>query len=98
VAVGREDGAPPRQAGALAGGGLRRAAVRGVGLSLGAGRGAAAAGHLNEEFCPNCVAPCLFLPPTSTIYDEIKKYEAQRGANKSTYWVTFELIWRDYFK
>ena len=32
------------------------------------------------------------------IYWEIKKYEEQREANKSTYWVIFELIWRDYFK
>ena len=32
------------------------------------------------------------------IYWEIKKYEEQICANKSTYWVIFELIWRDYFK
>jgi len=32
------------------------------------------------------------------IYSEIKKYESKREANKSTYWVIFELIWRDYFK
>lgn len=29
---------------------------------------------------------------------QIRKYEAQRGSNKSTYWVIFELIWRDYFR
>jgi deoxyribodipyrimidine photo-lyase len=33
-----------------------------------------------------------------TIYYEVKKYEAEFGANQSTYWVIFELIWRDYFK
>lgn len=33
-----------------------------------------------------------------TIYWKIKKYEAEFGANDSTYWVIFELIWRDYFK
>lgn len=33
-----------------------------------------------------------------TIYQQIKKYEAEFGANQSTYWVIFELIWRDYFK
>ncbi|MFY9243681.1 MAG: DASH family cryptochrome [Polaribacter sp.] len=33
-----------------------------------------------------------------TIYHQVKKYEAQFGANQSTYWVIFELIWRDYFK
>ena len=33
-----------------------------------------------------------------TIYWKIKEYEAQYDANQSTYWVIFELIWRDYFK
>jgi deoxyribodipyrimidine photo-lyase len=33
-----------------------------------------------------------------TIYWKIKEYEAKFGANESTYWVIFELIWRDYFK
>jgi deoxyribodipyrimidine photo-lyase len=32
------------------------------------------------------------------VYHEIKRYEASRGGNKSTYWVIFEMIWRDYFK
>ncbi|PIK37388.1 putative cryptochrome DASH-like [Apostichopus japonicus] len=32
------------------------------------------------------------------IYEEVKKYERQRTSNQSTYWVIFELIWRDYFK
>jgi deoxyribodipyrimidine photo-lyase len=32
------------------------------------------------------------------IYAEIKKYEAEFGANESTYWLIFELIWRDYFR
>ncbi|XP_051137761.1 cryptochrome DASH, chloroplastic/mitochondrial isoform X2 [Andrographis paniculata] len=32
------------------------------------------------------------------IYEEIKRYEKQREANDSTYWVLFELIWRDYFR
>lgn len=32
------------------------------------------------------------------IYQEIKKYEAQFGANESTYWLVFELIWRDFFR
>ena len=32
------------------------------------------------------------------IYDEIKKYEAQFSANDSTYWLVFELLWRDYFR
>ena len=33
-----------------------------------------------------------------TIYWEIVKYEQQIGKNESTYWLIFELIWRDYFK
>jgi deoxyribodipyrimidine photo-lyase len=32
------------------------------------------------------------------IYWEIKEYEAQIQKNQSTYWLIFELIWRDYFK
>ncbi|MFT7800082.1 cryptochrome DASH-like [Arapaima gigas] len=32
------------------------------------------------------------------IYDQIKKYERMRRANESTYWVIFELLWRDYFR
>ena len=32
------------------------------------------------------------------IYWEIKKYEAHVQKNQSTYWLIFELIWRDYFK
>jgi deoxyribodipyrimidine photo-lyase len=32
------------------------------------------------------------------IHDELKKYEKQFGANESTYWMVFELLWRDYFR
>jgi len=32
------------------------------------------------------------------IYEEVKRYEAERTANDSTYWLIFELIWRDYFR
>jgi deoxyribodipyrimidine photo-lyase len=32
------------------------------------------------------------------IYEEIKKYEKQFGANDSTYWLIFELLWRDFFR
>jgi len=31
------------------------------------------------------------------IYYECKKYERDRINNKSTYWLVFELIWRDFF-
>lgn len=32
------------------------------------------------------------------IYHELKKYESQFTANDSTYWLVFELLWRDYFR
>lgn len=32
------------------------------------------------------------------IYWEIKAYEDKNGANDSTYWVIFELLWRDFFR
>jgi deoxyribodipyrimidine photo-lyase len=32
------------------------------------------------------------------IYHEIKKYEKENGANDSTYWLIFELLWRDFFR
>jgi deoxyribodipyrimidine photo-lyase len=38
-----------------------------------------------------CISPRL-------IHEELKKYEAVHGANDSTYWVVFELLWRDYFR
>ena len=33
-----------------------------------------------------------------SIFHEIKKYEAEFGENESTYWLIFELFWRDFFK
>jgi deoxyribodipyrimidine photo-lyase len=33
-----------------------------------------------------------------TIYWKVKEYEDEFGANEDTYWLIFELIWRDYFK
>jgi len=32
------------------------------------------------------------------IYYEIKNYEKQFGENDSTYWLVFELLWRDFFR
>lgn len=32
------------------------------------------------------------------IFYELKKYEMERVQNDSTYWVIFELLWRDYFR
>jgi len=33
-----------------------------------------------------------------TAYAALKKFEAERGANDSTYWLWFELLWRDHFR
>lgn len=38
-----------------------------------------------------CLSPKL-------IYHEIKKFEAANAKNKSTYWLIFELLWRDFFR
>jgi deoxyribodipyrimidine photo-lyase len=32
------------------------------------------------------------------IYEQVKNYETKRVANDSTYWMVFELLWRDYFR
>lgn len=40
---------------------------------------------------------CGSISPRS-IYHEVKDFEKQVTSNQSTYWVIFELIWRDYFK
>jgi deoxyribodipyrimidine photolyase len=31
------------------------------------------------------------------IYNQVKLYERRKGANKSTYWIVFELLWREFF-
>lgn len=31
------------------------------------------------------------------LYNMVKDYESRCGANKSTYWIVFELLWRDFF-
>ena len=32
------------------------------------------------------------------VFNEVKKYEKQFGVNDSTYWLIFELLWRDFFR
>eukprot|EP01025_Chloroclados_australasicus_P029737 TRINITY_DN2970_c0_g1_i1.p1 TRINITY_DN2970_c0_g1~~TRINITY_DN2970_c0_g1_i1.p1 ORF type:complete len:601 (-),score=68.60 TRINITY_DN2970_c0_g1_i1:171-1973(-) len=49
----------------------------------------------STKFSPWLAHGCL--SPRKIFY-EIQKYENERVKNKSTYWVVFELIWRDYFK
>lgn len=32
------------------------------------------------------------------VYRAVKVYESEQGANESTYWMIFELLWRDFFQ
>ena len=49
----------------------------------------------SSKFSPwlanGCLSPRL-------VYAEIQKYESNRVKNDSTYWLIFELLWRDYFR
>lgn len=49
----------------------------------------------SSKFSPWLANGCL---SPKTIYWEIKRYEKEIEANESTYWLIFELLWRDYFK
>ena len=48
----------------------------------------------SSKFSPWLALGCL---SPRYIYSEIKRYEDKRVANDSTYWLVFELLWRDYF-
>ena len=49
----------------------------------------------SSKFSPWLAHGCL---SPRKIYHEVKRYERERVKNKSTYWMTFELIWRDFFR
>lgn len=49
----------------------------------------------SSKFSPWLAAGCL---SPRKIYQEIKAFEAEVLANESTYWLVFELLWRDYFR
>ena len=51
--------------------------------------------HFSTQFSPWLALGTLSAP---TIVEHLKQYEAQHGANDSTYWIWFELLWRDYFR
>ncbi len=51
--------------------------------------------HFSTKFSPWLACGALSAP---MIYAELKRFEAERGANDSTYWIWFELLWRDYFR
>ncbi len=48
----------------------------------------------SSKFSPWLALGCL---SPRYIYDQVKKYEIDRVQNESTYWLIFELLWRDYF-
>lgn len=49
----------------------------------------------SSKFSPWLAHGCL---SARYIYNQVQKYEAERVANDSTYWLIFELLWRDYFR
>ena len=49
----------------------------------------------SSKFSPWLALGCL---SPRLIYEQVKEYEAQRVKNKSTYWLVFELLWRDFFR
>jgi deoxyribodipyrimidine photo-lyase len=49
----------------------------------------------STKFSPWLAQGCL---SPKLIFSELLKFEKVYGANKSTYWLYFELLWRDYFR
>lgn len=52
-------------------------------------------GDYSSKFSPWLAQGCL---SPKKIVQEIRKYEAVHGSNDSTYWLIFELLWRDFFR
>lgn len=49
----------------------------------------------SSKFSPWLALGCI---SPRAIYHEVKRYENENGANDSTYWLIFELLWRDFFR
>ncbi|MEM1120988.1 MAG: DASH family cryptochrome, partial [Bacteroidota bacterium] len=49
----------------------------------------------SSKFSPWLAHGCI---SARSIYAEVEKYEQEVERNKSTYWMKFELLWRDFFK
>ncbi|MEI6411406.1 MAG: DASH family cryptochrome [Bacteroidota bacterium] len=49
----------------------------------------------SSKFSPWLSQGCL---SPKYVYHELKRYERERVSNESTYWIFFELLWRDYFR
>ncbi len=52
-------------------------------------------GDYSSKFSAWLAQGCL---SPKQIYYELKRYEAEQGGNESTYWLFFELLWRDFFR
>jgi deoxyribodipyrimidine photo-lyase len=52
-------------------------------------------GDYSSKFSPWLAMGCL---SARTICHELKAYKQVHGSNESTYWLVFELLWRDYFR
>ena len=52
-------------------------------------------GDYTTKFSPWMALGCL---SARKIYHEIAAYERARTANRSTYWVVYELLWRDFYR
>lgn len=50
--------------------------------------------NYSSKFSPWLALGCL---SPRRIFQAVKQYEKERIANDSTYWLIFELLWRDYF-
>ncbi|MFN0214197.1 MAG: DASH family cryptochrome [Saprospiraceae bacterium] len=49
----------------------------------------------SSKFSPWLSSGCL---SPKFVYHELKRYERERLSNESTYWLFFELLWRDFFR
>jgi deoxyribodipyrimidine photo-lyase len=49
----------------------------------------------SSKFSPWLAQGCL---SPKMVYHELKRYERERVSNESTYWLFFELLWRDFFR
>jgi len=49
----------------------------------------------SSKFSPWLAAGCL---SPRWIHDEVRRYEDERVSNEDTYWLLFELAWRDFFQ
>jgi len=52
-------------------------------------------GDYSSKFSPWLAQGCL---SPKTIYSELRRLEMEHGANESTNWMFFELLWRDFFR